>query len=211
VKRRTSREISVFNLSMLDVIFSALGAILILYILVIENTSKAEEQAKQAQSQVQMQTQKIKRMQDDFERLAKKYAKEIGKLSKELQDALKKLKRKARRGKGMSMGMCQVKVATVRLSFWDHGQEDRDRVKLKWNEKILRRNMELFSQHRKKGLFTVNVDVGSNYLIVNALTQGDVGDNTATIKVTPCRDGKPQDFVWDMKTGETRNLSIDRN
>ena len=40
--RRQNREINIFNMSMLDVICSALGAILILFIVTLQAQNKAE-------------------------------------------------------------------------------------------------------------------------------------------------------------------------
>jgi hypothetical protein len=109
-----------------------------------------------------------------------------------------------------SMGMCQVKVPTVKLEFWDHGHEDGDRVKLKWNDKILKADMTVYTRLKKQGTFTVNADVGANSLIITALNAGAAPPNTARVLISPCRDGKPLEFIWNMKTGETRHLSITR-
>ena len=79
-----------------------------------------------------------------------------------------------------------------------------------WNDKVLKADMTLYNGLKKQGIFTVNADVGANFLMITALNTGAGPPNTATVRITPCRDGRPKEFIWDMKTGETRHLSITR-
>lgn len=53
MRRRPNREITVFNLSMLDVIFCALGMMIILFIVVVQTTAAVEQERDSAMSTVQ--------------------------------------------------------------------------------------------------------------------------------------------------------------
>lgn len=65
MRRRPNREINIFNLSMLDVICSALGAFLILYLLSSQNTSTAQSQRDAALDQLDQCRQELKACQSE--------------------------------------------------------------------------------------------------------------------------------------------------
>jgi hypothetical protein len=60
MKRRPSRDINIFNLSMLDVICSGMGAFLILFILASQATSDAQTQSSELQEQLDRCRQELK-------------------------------------------------------------------------------------------------------------------------------------------------------
>ena len=218
MKKRPAREISVFNLSMLDVIFSALGAVLILFIIKLEYTSTVEAKLNKTQKglananeqiddmvrSVEDQSKQIKKLEQELSQ-NKEQAEKLAQINDELEKKVKKLKR---RGRGMSMGMCQVNApGEVRLTFYDHGSIDGDRVKLEWNEDILHSNLELGDLPGRT--FVVQVEEEDNYLNITALNEGSSPPNTDTIVVAPCKNGRPQSFKWEMNTGDKQFLSIE--
>ena len=200
MKKKQSREISIFNLSMLDVIFSALGAILILFMITIEHTSKTEADIEKAHEALKKANMDIDDLTATLEKLA-----QLDQENEELKKKIKKLKRRAR---GVSMGMCRVPIGTeVNLNFFDHGQVDGDRVALMWNGEQIETDLNLPGPpgvNRK-----VIVDDVDNVLDITALNEGFVSPNTDKIVVTPCINGQPRDFEWEMSTQEVRSLSIE--
>ncbi len=62
--RRQNREINIFNMSMLDVICSALGAILILFIVTLQAQNKAEAKAEDFEKKYQKLEEKVQSTQD---------------------------------------------------------------------------------------------------------------------------------------------------
>ena len=107
----------------------------------------------------------------------------------------------------MSMGLCKVPMGDITLRFYDHGSVDGDRVKLEWNGDLLRKDLLLDGEPGTT--ITVTVDEEDNFLNITALNEGSSPPNTDTIVVTPCRDGRSESFMWNMKTGQVQFLTIE--
>lgn len=168
---------------MLDVICSALGAVLILFIL-----SQQAEQS--AQAELARKDEQIERMQ------------------RELMEAQKKLREQRNPG-GLAVGMCTTSTAQVSAKLFDHGGVDDDRVDLSLNNASLRDDVSLPGREAPL-ILTLDLEPGPNYLGAQALNEGSHPPNTATVVIDPCIDGKPEHFRWDMKTGQKRHISIVR-
>lgn len=184
--RRPSREISIFNLSMLDVICSALGAVLILLIL-----AHFEQQSAQADLQAK---------DEQLEKLIKKMM--------ELDQQLEEEKR--RPGAGMAVGMCETDAAEVTARIFDHGSVDGDRVDFTFNREPYRQNVSLPGKDAPL-VYRLALKPGANYLGAHALDEGASPPNTATVVIEPCLDGNAEVFRWDMSRGQQRHISIVRS
>ena len=169
---------------MLDVICSALGAVLILLIL----STMAEQDA---QAQAQAKDEQLEQLQRD------------------LMKAQKKLK-EARRPGGVAVGMCHTKAAKVEVALFDHGGADNDRVDISLNNQDFKKNVVL-PDKRTPERFAIPLENGPNYLGATALNMGTGPPNTATVIITPCKDGNPEHFTWNMQTGQKRHISIVRD
>ncbi|GMV40804.1 MAG: hypothetical protein AMXMBFR64_25200 [Myxococcales bacterium] len=246
MKRRPSREISVFNLSMLDVICSALGAILVLYLISVQATSSHKKRAEKAESLVQTLVARMKEAMEALEeaqrqaRTARAQADEADRRAREAQaaadsataDAAAARARAraaqaaadearaaaaeaqqqadaARQAAGESIGMCHTEADTVVVDVWDHEAEDGDRVDLRHGATELASNLKL-RVLPNVARFTLNLPQGVSYFVAQALNEGDGSPNTASVRVSPCNGTSAETFVWNMSTGEKRNVSIVR-
>lgn len=237
MKKRPAREISVFNLSMLDVIFSALGAVLILLIMLIEYNSRLETDLERTQQEleranneiadmsrtIEEQTEKIEeieekirqrneelRQQKEENARTKEELKRNKELAEDLEEANKKLKKKIKknRGRGAFMGQCRVPLNTrVTFVFFDHGGIDDDRVRISFNQSILFANLSLPGPPGKVAAQTITED--ANYLYVKALSEGNDPPNTATVIIKPCINGAEESFKWELTTGQEAYLTIE--
>ena len=233
--RRMNREINIFNISMLDVICSALGAILILFLVSLQSQGKSQNHSENWQERYQQLEEKIKAANDatktrqqELERQKKaledqKRALEEQKKAledqtsrnnaleekiEEIEKEKKKLQEEANRGS--SIGTCEVTVDRVRIGVLDYGHIDDDRVRLDFNDAVLDPNLKIPPPFNPRW-FTVDLKPGGNYLVIKALDQGRIGLNTAQVVINPCyEDGESEDFDWRLKTGQVRNLSIVR-
>ena len=124
MRKRPSREISIFNLSMLDVICSALGAFVILFILFSQNSSALQAKADELQSQV------VKCEEDNEEDQAayRECIQERGELEQTLEDCRGKLgdcenqlrEEKAEKDKcRQEMSDCRNELGKCKRSFED--------------------------------------------------------------------------------------------
>lgn len=201
MRRRPSRDISIFSMSMLDVICSALGAILILFIL-------SETSAGEARADAQRSARQLEALQRDL-----MAAQEAEKKARQAEEAAARraeaAELKARRPGGLAVGMCQTTAERVVARVFDHGSPDGDRVDFSLNNEPFRQNVTLPGPSDAVEL-TVELDDGPNYLGARALNEGTSSPNTATVVIQPCRNGQPEVFKWDMKRGEERHISIVR-
>jgi len=204
-------------MSMLDVLASALGAFLILFLLMAQRAQQAQEDARAKDEH-------IAHLQERLQAAQSAYAAAIDALDKTqaaldgaqrdlsqarvLADQAKALaKQLDALGKGMAIGMCEVDARSVSVSVVDDIQPDGDVIELKLDERVLAASLELVGTPDTRD---VPLDRGTSYLIVTALSTGTSGPNTAAVTLSPCRDGQPQTFKWHMKRGEKRHLSIVR-
>lgn len=185
MRRRPAREIDIFNLSMLDVIASALGAFLILFIIAMQNQSRAQQQAAQT-------------------------AKELEALQQAMKEVRKELPKQATAApRALARGMCNVPPGTVDIEVSDWSAEDGDEVRLSQNDRVLVPRLtlvatasSLFSAEKEPARFRLSLSPGVNDLVVEALSNGTKGHNSARIVVKPCRDGKEEEFKVDVDVTE---------
>ena len=205
------------GMSMLDVICSALGAFLILFLVAAQTSERERARAETAEDQLQDLGQQARELTDALQRVARQNEELAGELDraredlaeaqKDLQRAEKKT-RKLMAGAGMAIGMCRTDADAVRVTTFDHGQEDGDRVRVSWNGDVVRADATLTSAHQ---MTRHALDPGANYYGAAALSEGFSPPNTATVIVDPCRDGAPETFTWNMQTGQKRFVSIVRD
>lgn len=208
--RRPSREISIFNLSMLDVICSALAAFLILFLLASKTAEQAASRADRTDKQMQALAGTVKEATEAMAELVKQKERaedEAAACRGELDEEKQKRKANVVTGGGLAMGMCLVGVEQIEVKLWDHQAVDGDRVKLRWNDGVVHQDLSLTDTPAE---FRLHADSGANYLYVQALSDGTSPPNTAVVVVNPCRDGKPELFEWNMNAGEERFVSIVR-
>ncbi len=196
-------------MSMLDVIASALGAFLLLFLMTMKTNDALHAQARAKDEEIERLQQKIREASAAAQAAveAARRAEEAASEARARAAALERRKRLEGIAKGIAIGMCEVSVAQVRVSVWDKGKQDGDKVTLKLNEQVIESSYHLTTSPRT---LTLSLEPGLNYLVAQALNTGSKGANTAAVRIDPCRDGRPQDFTWDMQTGDIRNVSIIR-
>lgn len=86
MKRKKSSDINIFNMSMLDVIFSALGAILILFLIVVTELEKSYDDNDELVSIVENQSAKLDQTQRDLKETADNLEEVAEKLRKQKQE-----------------------------------------------------------------------------------------------------------------------------
>lgn len=218
---RRNREINIFNLSMLDVICCALGAMVILFIVTSKRKDEEAARAQAAEQQNQQLTDKARAVEERAKRLAEdlddalKRAKEAaeslqqGQLQAEaLAKALKDAQEKAKAlGQGQVIGMCETTAARVEVQLWDHGGEDGDLVQITVNSRDVAQRLELRNAPQS---FQLELEPGGNYITALALNEGARSPNTASVVINPCHGDQPDTFEWNMLTGQKRTVSVVR-
>ncbi len=185
---------------MLDVICSALGAILILFLITMQAEMKAKSSSEDCQQRQQELEEKIQKVQEENLKILEENLK-IQKEKEEIQEELEK----ANIPMGAAIGMCEVGIENVIIGFKDHGKVDGDSAKIMLGKEVLDEELSLQSAYRD---YVVKLKPGANYIIVEALNEGSISPNTANVRVNPCHDGKARVFLWEMYEGERRNISI---
>lgn len=196
---RRRRALDAFNLSMLDVIASALGAILILFIVSSMDAGAARQALRARDGQ-------LERLNAEMARLDEALRARAAALEA-VDDA--EAARLACPPEGLAIGMCRVDAPRVAVHVYDHRKLDGDRVDLLFNREPLERDVPLTGADAGIRL-DLALRPGANYLAAVARSEGADPPNTATVVVSPCRDGRPESFQWDMTSGEQRHVSIIR-
>jgi hypothetical protein len=238
---RRNREIQTFNVAMLDVISSAMGAFLLLYLLVAENREQlseslatanaemtahrveaqasrvaAEQEAQQAAVARQSQSaaeQNAARQQQARAQTAAELAAaqaELQRAQAELEAAQAQLERMAEvLTGGEAIAECTVRQASVQIEFWDHGQLDGDRVNIRFNTELVGNNVTLPAPESRWSR-TMQLEPGINYVVIEALNTGTIGENSARLLISPCQGTRPEQRDWLLFTNERRHVSIRR-
>ena len=214
--RPRRRELGVFGMSMLDVICSALGAFLILFLVAAQTSERQRARAQTAEERLQDLAEQARDLDEALQRVARDNADLAGRLERargDLDEARRDLERSEKKtrklmaGAGMAIGMCRTRAASVRITTFDHGIEDGDRVRVSWNGEVIAPDVTLTKAPRTT---RHDLDAGANYYEASALNEGYSRTNTATVVVEPCRDDAPETFTWNMQTGQKRFVSIVR-
>lgn len=205
--RRSRRELRVFNLSMLDVMSSALGAVLVLFALVSVDARTQGEAAARTEARLERVTAEMARAAADLRQRADDVEQARARAAA-AEDALDDAQR-ACPPVGLAIGMCRVAGPTVRIRVYDHRQIDGDRVDLELNGAVVARDVALAEEVAAQ-TYSLSLEPGANYLVARALTEGTDPPNTATVVISPCIDGRAEVFRWDMTLGQQRHVSIVR-
>ena len=201
--KRTNRDLNVFNMSMLDVIASALGAFLILFLITSQTSADYQQRVQTKDDQMDTLSKQVRKGNDAIQALK-------GALDKCREDlkACEDRPQPPTPPTGEAIGNCHVGVAKVNVFVKDSGSEDGDRVKLKWNDEVIRAELTLSNAGQHLNL---SLKPGPNYLHVTALNEGSSSPNTAVVVVDPCHeDGRAEAFDWQMLTGQEKFVSIVR-
>ena len=217
---KRSREINVFSMSFLDVLSCALGAAVLLLVLVQTQSDEQSKQLADAKEDAKAQRSAVADLSGQLTK-CKKALEKCKRKADVCQGALDDCKKKAKvcktaldnctrgGGQGDAMGMCEVTVSQVEITVWDHQTEDGDKIEISLGNRVLQASLTLRkppNQFRD----TIPLIMGANYLNIKALHEGTAGNNTAKIQVKPCKNGQPEDWSWSLTKGQSKHISIVR-
>ena len=93
----------------------------------------------------------------------------------------------------------------VTITVWDHGTaEDGDIISIYLNGKVLKSKLRLT---KKKQSFPVKLTGGQNRFEVEAVNEGSVPPNTATVEISNVTKGKPSQ-VYERKSGQRASMNL---
>ena len=92
----------------------------------------------------------------------------------------------------------------VTVTFWDHGVEDGDIINIYLNGKVLQKNILL---KNKKQTFRVQLSGGRNLFEVEAVNEGAMPPNTATVEISNVTKGQPTQ-IYERKTGQRASMNL---
>lgn len=96
-----------------------------------------------------------------------------------------------------------TKFNTLDLIVWDSKVEDGDKINLYNNDVLILKEYVLVNKKKK---ITVNVDKGNNVFRIEAVNQGELQLNTASIQLTDQE--RTFDLVSNLKKGESASITI---
>ncbi|MEY3499207.1 MAG: hypothetical protein RL308_876 [Bacteroidota bacterium] len=96
-----------------------------------------------------------------------------------------------------------TKFNTLDLIVWDSKVEDGDKINLYNNDVLILKEYVLVNKKKK---ITVNVDKGNNVFRIEAVNQGELQLNTASIQLTDQE--RTFDLISNLKKGESASITI---
>jgi len=107
---------------------------------------------------------------------------------------------------GTSKDLTDVTVdrRDVTITVWDHGTEDGDIISIYLNGKVMKSKLLLTN---KKQSFRVNLTGGQNRFEVEAVNEGSMPPNTATVEISNVTKGKPSQ-VYERKSGQRTSMNL---
>lgn len=109
-------------------------------------------------------------------------------------------------GSGGSGNLANVTVSqkNITITVWDHGQEDGDIINMFLNGKLLKGNILLT---KKKKKFDVLLTSGSNMFEIEAVNEGSVSPNTASVRISHVTQGRSAQ-VYERKSGKKADMKL---
>jgi len=109
-------------------------------------------------------------------------------------------------GQGGSGNLTNVTVSQqdITVTFWDHGQEDGDIINIYLNGQLFKGNVILTN---KKEEFQVKLNSGNNTFEVEAVNEGSVSPNTASVRISHVTLGKASQ-IYEKKSGKRTSMNL---
>lgn len=108
------------------------------------------------------------------------------------------------RGSNGNLQNVTVSQENVTLTFWDHGKEDGDIITLYLNGKVIKANIKLT---KNKKSFPVTLNPGRNIFEVEAVNEGSLPPNTATVSISNVIKGRGTQ-IYRRKSGQRDSMRI---
>jgi len=97
-----------------------------------------------------------------------------------------------------------VSQQNVTITFWDHGQEDGDIINVYLNGNLIRGNVIL---KNTKMSFQVTLNSGQNNFEIEAVNEGRIPPNTASVKISHVTSG-PATQIYERKSGARASMAL---
>ncbi|MCA9565487.1 MAG: hypothetical protein KC561_18445 [Myxococcales bacterium] len=106
---------------------------------------------------------------------------------------------------------CEVSATDLELTFYDHEDDDGDRIRLFLNEETVRESISLHTRPNVEHV-SVTLRPGINRLRILDIDPGAGGGtsgvNTSRVVISPCRGGNEGTFGWRLPPNEDQTLII---
>lgn len=109
-------------------------------------------------------------------------------------------------GLGGGTGLTDVTVSrnAVTLTFWDHGQVDGDIINIYLNGQLIKADLKLDGSRQS---FPVTLMSGQNIFEVEAVNEGSVSPNTASVKISDVIAGKDTQ-IYQRKSSQRASMFL---
>lgn len=108
----------------------------------------------------------------------------------------------------VSLGNVTTKSKQVKIEFRDFGLIDGDRIRIYLNEKVIRTNIVLDGNYF---FVYIKLEPGFNRIDIEALSEGNVGPNTAALNVLDENGRLLASNHWNLSLNEIATLTVIKN
>jgi hypothetical protein len=92
----------------------------------------------------------------------------------------------------------------ITVTFWDHGKEDGDIINIYLNGKLFKGNVRLTNKKKK---FQVKLNSGNNTFEVEAVNEGSIPPNTASVRISHVTLGRASQ-IYEKKSGKRASMNL---
>jgi len=109
-------------------------------------------------------------------------------------------------GQGGAGNLTNVTVSQqdITVTFWDHGKEDGDIINIYLNGQLFKGNIRLTNAKKK---FQVKLNSGSNTFEVEAVNEGSISPNTASVRISHVTSGRGSQ-IYERKSGKRASMNL---
>ena len=97
-----------------------------------------------------------------------------------------------------------VSQPDVTVTFGDHGKEDGDIINIYLNGQLFKGNVRLTNKKKK---FQVKLNSGSNTFEVEAVNEGSISPNTASVRISHVTAGRGTQ-IYERKSGKRASMNL---
>lgn len=131
--------------------------------------------------------------------LLKLQEQELAKARKAFQDTINKARQSISAVGGQYLGDFETNGSSINIEYWDHGQEDGDRVEIQVNGIPKIPNIHLKNKHNNN---QIKLGVGINKISIKALNEGTSSPNTAAFVIKSDRGEYFIEKEWNLTENE---------
>ena len=131
---------------------------------------------------------------------------QANKIGQQFQNSIASTGTSSGSGQGGMGNLTNVTVSQqdITVTLWDHGKEDGDIINIYLNGQLFKGNVRLTNAKKK---FQVKLNSGNNTFEVEAVNEGSIPPNTASVRISHVTSGRGTQ-IYERKSGKRASMNL---